>query len=463
MFSSAFQRYADQPCIRDGDRVASYEEVLTTGRARISGLPRQRSLVVLRCALDLDTISAYAALLVDGHVPLLVESSLARPLLDRIVQIYRPDAIIGDGITLCDLDDSERTRLHPDLALLLSTSGSTGSPKLVRLAHRGLLSNAEAIIDYLGITSKERPLLNLPISYSYGMSIVNSHLLAGAAIGLSRSSVMQPSFWTELTDHGATSISGVPFFYQTLRRFGPDRLEIASLRTLTQAGGRLDPKLVRYFAGWAAQTKRRFVVMYGQTEAGPRISYLPDETAASAPDAIGVPIKDVKISLLDERGLPVAEGEAGEMHVQSPGVMLGYAHQASDLSLDDQMGGALATGDLATRNADGLLRIVGRQTRMIKVYGLRVNLEDVERQLQRLGLRAYCFGADDRLQVMLEAEVGQPGTSQLSMARATIVQTFSIPASGVEVRLTTIPPERSETGKVTALALSDAWAVASRR
>ena len=463
MFLGAFTLFANRPCVRDGDRVATYEEVLAMGRARLAELPHPRSFVILRCALDLETIATYTALCVDGHVPLLVERTLDSSLLEALAARYQPDAVIDYDLTHYNVTAARRPKLHPDLSLLLSTSGSTGSPKLVRFSRQGLTANAEAIVGYLGLDEAERPLLSLPLSYSFGLSIVNSHLLAGATIGVTRSTLMLPTYWDDLKTHRATSIAGVPFFYQTLRRFGEDRLELESLRTLTQAGGRLDPKLVSYFAGWARRTGRRFFVMYGQTEAGPRISYVPPEAAEAAPDAIGVPLPGVTITLQDESGKPVAAGETGEMHIRSPGVMLGYAQCSADLSLGDEMGGSLATGDLAQLGPDGLLRIVGRLSRMIKVYGLRVNLEDVERQLKQLGYQAYCFGLDDQLKVLLEGEGGEEAMPRLAEARATITHAFSIPSNGVDIRMTTSPPQRSSSGKLTDQSLSAAWAMALRR
>ncbi len=454
MFGDVFATHADRPCLTDGERTISYADTLALGRSLIAGLPRPRAFVVLRCSLSIEAVAAYAALFVDGHVPLLLETDLSLELLEQMIQLYRPDVVIDPVAGVATPCASDPVALHPDLGVLLTTSGSTGSPKLVRQKASGVRANAESIAAYLSLGPDERPLLHLPMSYSYGLSIINSHFIAGASICLTRRSVMEPDYWNDLRRVQATSVSGVPFHYTAIRRLGETRLEIPSLTTLTQAGGRLDPKLTAYFAEWANRTGRRFVVMYGQTEAGPRIAYLPPEKALEAADAIGVPIPGVQIDLVDEDGRPVADGQPGEMVVRSPAVMMGYALAPADLALGDTLGGALHTGDLAARGEDGLLRVVGRRSRILKIYGLRINLEEIEQRLASLGHAALCFGEDDKLRVLVEGD-GDAGD-----IRKRIVDLFSLPPRGIEVRLGP-PAARSASGKISAAALQQAWDAAS--
>jgi len=448
MEAELFERHADRPCLVDGGRTLTYSQTLALGRRLTAGLPA-RALVMLQCSLTAESVAAHAALMADGHVPLLVEADLAGELAAALAAAYRPHAVIDPAAGT--REDGPGTELHGDLGLLLATSGSTGSPKLVRHTARGMRANAGAIAEYLAIGPEERALLSLPMSYSYGLSVVHSHLVAGACLVLTRASVMEPGYWEALAAGRATSVAGVPFHYQALRRFAA-KLETPDLRTLTQAGGRLDPKAVAWFAGWAAERGRRFVVMYGQTEAGPRIAWLPPDRAAEAPDAIGVPIPGVTVELLDEDGRAVPDGTPGEMVVTSPAVMMGYARSAADLALGDAHGGRLATGDMAVRGPDGLLRVTGRRSRMLKIYGLRLDLDEVERRLAAEGFAAACFGEDDRMRVLLEA--GDPAA-----ARARITALFSLPPRGVEVRAAEALP-RAPSGKVAAAGLAAAWEAA---
>lgn len=454
MFAAEFSRFADNACLRDPERTLTYSETLALGQTIIAGLPERRCLVVLRCSVTIESVAAYAALVWAGHVPLLLEASLSEILADQIIAAYSPDAIV-DPATGTVTPGPGGTEVHPETGLLLTTSGSTGSPKLVRLSAEGVRQNAAAIAEYLALTPSERAFVHLPMSYSYGISIIHSHWIAGASLSLTTASVMEPGYWDQVREHAATSIAGVPFHYTTIRRLGEAKLEIPSLKTLTQAGGRLDPKLVAWFADWARRTGRKFVVMYGQTEAGPRIAYLPPDNAVTAPDAIGIPIPGVRIELLGENGDPAPDGTPGEMQVTSPGVMLGYARTADELALGDTLGGTLATGDIAVRGSDGLLRIVGRSARLLKIYGLRVNIDEVETRLASLGHNAICFGVDDSLRVLVDPPV------DTGALRTTITDLFSLPPRGIAVRAATTPIKRSATGKLSAAALDAAWEAAT--
>lgn len=447
MFTACFERFADRPCLSDRQQTLSYAETLALGRRIIAGLPPVRSLVLLRCSLTVEAIAAYIALLDAGHVPLLLEADLAPELVERLAAQYRVDAVLDPLGELLLREGG--TPLHPDLALLLTTSGSTGSPKLVRLSHHGVLANARAIAEALSIDADDRPLLHLPMSYSYGLSVIHSHLVQGACVCLTQRTVTEAGYFDDLAHHAATSIAGVAFHYTALRRLLA-KIDAPALRTLTQAGGRLDPKLVSFFAEWAAGTGRQFVVMYGQTEAGPRIATLPPEHALAAPDAIGVPLPGIVVHLVDEDGAPVADGTAGEMIVESPGVMMGYAHGHADLAEGDVLHGKLATGDLAQRGPDGLLRIVGRRSRILKIYGLRVNIDEVEHALAALGHRTICFGSDDSLRILIEGE------ADAQAVRQQVVDLFSLPPRGIEVRAGP-PLARAASGKLTAAALADGW------
>ena len=311
-----------------------------------------------------------------------------------------------------------------------------------------------AIARSLDLTSEERALLHLPLSYSYGMSVLHSHIVVGASVCLTRRTVMEQGYWDDLASYQATSMAGVPFHYLAIQRLGAARLDQPSLKTLTQAGGRLDPKVVARLAQWCDDGGRRFVVMYGQTEAGPRLTALPPTLAASNPDAIGRALPGVTIDLVDEGGRIVRDGEAGEMVAHSPGVMMGYAESPDDLTRGDDLRGILKTGDIATRGADGLFRIVGRRSRILKMFGLRINLDEVEQRLVARGLPVVCFGEDDKLRVLLEGE-GDPVS-----ARQTIIDLFSLPPRSIEVRRIGAL-ERSGSGKATASALAAAWELAS--
>ncbi|MFG1929577.1 AMP-binding protein [Mycobacterium sp. NPDC048908] len=341
-----------------------------------------RRLVLLETRNDITTLVHYLAALSAGHVVL--PASAGRDHT-AILQTYDPGIVIdADGIH----HRGGRHVLHDNLALLLSTSGSTGSPKLVRLSQHNLTSNAEAIADYLGITETDRAATTLPMSYCYGLSVIHSHLLRGAGLILTDRSVVDDEFWRLFRRHRGTSFAGVPYTFELLEHVGSQALDLPHLRYLTQAGGRMPPERVRRFAELGRDLGWDLFVMYGATEATARMAYLPPELAATRPSAIGRPISGGTFSI----------EPTGELLYRGPNVMMGYAHRPADLALGKTVD-ALHTGDLARRDPDGLYEVIGRSSRFVKMYGLRIDLHRVEAALSDHGVTAYCTDVDDILAV----------------------------------------------------------------
>jgi len=295
--------------------------------------------------------------------------------------------------------------MHPELALLLSTSGTTGSPKFVRLSRRNVEANAKSIALYLGLGPSERAITSLPLHYTYGLSVLNSHLSSGGCVVLTDDSIMRPEFWRTFSRYGCTSMAGVPYSYQILNRIGFESLDLPTLRTLTQAGGRMDEgNILKYDALMKSRGGRLFV-MYGQTEATARIAYLPPERLPAKAGSIGVPVPDGNISIeLDGEALN-GPGRTGEIVYRGPNVMLGYAETPADLALGDQLGGTLHTGDLGHLDADGFLYLTGRCNRIAKIFGLRISLDEVEGRLRGRGPVAVS-GTDERIVVFCETGDG---------------------------------------------------------
>ncbi|MGN7186960.1 AMP-binding protein [Microbacterium enclense] len=263
---------------------------------------------------------------------------------------------------------------HPDLQLLLTTSGSTGSPKLVRLSTAAVRSNSSAIVTALGIVGADVAITSLPLAYTYGLSVLLTHLRAGAGVVLSGASVTDRGFWSSVEEHAVTTLAGVPRTYAMLRAMRWRVEASPSVRTLTQAGGRLDPEV----AAWLRATLRgggvRFHVMYGQTEATARITILPAHEFHTHPDAVGFPI-DGRVEI---ESAPSATDGSGRVVLFSPSVMMGYAESAEDLLRGDELRGRLATGDLGRLDSEGRLYLTGREKRIAKVSGIRIDLDDLE-------------------------------------------------------------------------------------
>lgn len=391
----------------------------------------QKSLILIICDQTVDCIAAYAYAMNSPHAVMLLSSDIHQELLSSIIEQYQPYWIIGlsswSGYTLSGQQLVRQLptqyEIHDELALLLSTSGTTGSQKFVRLSYENLIANAESIVQYLQIDHTERAMMNLPLSYSYGMSIVNSHFLAGASIVLTNESVMQQTFWHLMKQSKATSLAGVPFTYQMLQRVGFVKMNLPYLKTLTQAGGRLNEKLVRYFGEYAKEHDKRFYVMYGQTEAAPRMSYIPYEKVLEKAGSIGIPVPDGELTIEDD-----------ELVYHGRNVMMGYAQSISDLAKPDEMHGVLHTGDTATVDDDGYFTITGRMKRFIKLFGLRINLDDVEKKLEaQFHIPLACTGSDDKLIVVIEDEIYR------EKIKETIESLYHLHKSAFKIKVLEIP------------------------
>ncbi|PWU51068.1 AMP-dependent synthetase, partial [Micromonospora globispora] len=390
--------HGDRPAVITADARLSYAELADRVAELAGRLGTARRLVLLAGANRLDELVAYLAALTAGH-PLLLVPGDNDAATAELIRAYDPDVVIrrvGGELLVDELHPTSRHDLHPELALLLSTSGSTGSPKLVRLSAGNLQANAQAIAEHLDIRDTDRAATTLPLHYCYGLSVVNSHLLRGAALVLTDRSVATPCFWDLFRAARATTLAGVPYTFDLLDRVGFDRMRLPHLRYVTQAGGRLDPERVARYAALARRRGWRFFVMYGQTEATARMAYLPPHLAQRRPETIGVPVPGGSFRL---RPLPDwPQPDTGELVYSGPNVMLGYAERPADLALGRTVD-ELHTGDVARRGADGLYEIVGRAAGFAKIFGLRVDPQRVEAYLRRDGVDAYCVGTDRELVV----------------------------------------------------------------
>lgn len=400
-FFQAVEKFSNNiALIDDRGRSLSYSQLAD----RVAGLARrlegERAIVAVACANNIESVIAYLAVLKAGHVALLLDSELQNELKQALLNHFAVSWLVTQDGGVVRLDNVAPV-LHQELALLLSTSGSTGSPKLVKLTQANLFSNASAIADYLRLDASERALTSLPFHYSYGLSVLNSHLLVGATLLVTAEAVTRREFWNFLREYDATSFAGVPYTYEMLHRLRFATMSLPSLRYYTQAGGKLRPDLVTYFAEAALNHQQRFVVMYGQTEATARIAYLPAELALTVTDSIGKVIPGGKLYIQDESGACVTQShQTGELVYEGANVMMGYAASAEDLALGDQCDGRLATGDLAYFDEQGLFYITGRKKRFIKMLGNRIDLGQVELKLQGLGFECAVVGRDDQLVVV---------------------------------------------------------------
>ncbi len=420
-FAAELARHGDRPAVLADGFTLTYRELAGRVEDLAARLGTERRLVALAAANDVESLVAYLAALTGGH-PLILLPADKPAALESLVAAYDPDVVLRTGGGETALEERRPGtghELHPDLALMLSTSGSTGSPKLVRLSHTNLQANAESIAEYLGISAADRTATTLPMSYCYGLSVINSHLLRGAGLVLTGLSVVDPCFWDLFRRSAATSFAAVPYTFELLDRVGFAGMDLPALRYITQAGGRLAPELVRSNAELGRRRGWDLYVMYGQTEATARMAYLPPDLAETLPGAIGVPVPGGEFRIDPVPGL-----EHGELVYTGPNVMLGYAESPADLAAGRTIE-ELRTGDLARKHPAGVYEIVGRRSRFVKIVGLRVDLGQVERILADLGIAAASAGTDEGLVVAVEGEqdtllLGKVLAESLGLPRAAV-------------------------------------------
>lgn len=416
----------------------------------------ERCLIFIVCSNSYASVVGYIGALRRHIVPVLINENIDDALFNKLKESYHPKFIFMPqafsnkcGTTLYMWQDYELVQtnevidyqLNDTLALLLTTSGSTGSPKLVRQSYKNIDVNARSIIEYLGITSLDRAITTLPMHYTYGLSIINSHLLSGASIILNTHSLVEKAFWQLIKEQKATNMGGVPYIYEMLYKLHFDRMDLPSLKVMTQAGGKLSKELAMYFAQVCQEKQMKFFVMYGQTEATARMAYLPYDFAIKKAGSMGIAIPGGSFELLDEahQVIPNA-GVTGELVYKGDNVTLGYANDRFDLVKGDENQGVLYTGDMAQRDEDGFYYIVGRKKRFLKLYGSRVNLDELEGLLKEQDFECVCHGWDDQL-VIYTVRADEQQIKAFVMAHTGIV-----PGSFCVKHIPFIP--RNEAGKV---------------
>ncbi len=384
---------------------------------------KKRSLVFLLCKNTVGAVINYLSCLENGIVPLLLNASIDEELFGELCQRYKPEylcipadainkhkALSGDGNIILEQYgysiikvSEERCPMHDKLALLMSTSGSTGSSKLVRYSRDNLEINAGNVAKVFGWAEKEKPICDLPMNYTMGLNVINSHLIVGATVVLTDYNLMSQEYWNVVHQERCTNFTGVPFSYSILAKLRINRMKLPYLMTLAEGGGSLSENEFKMWAEYASQNGKRFFATFGTTETAARMAYLPPNLAMEKTGSIGIAIPEGELFLLDEAGKEIKETEAqGELGYRGPNVTLGYATCRKELRLGDVFCGEYHTGDIAKRDKDGCYFIVGRKSRFIKLSGMRVSLDECERLIRnKLQIENICMGTDEKMVIYI--------------------------------------------------------------
>ena len=436
-------------CILPDGNSYTYAELSSLSSA-LGSQQMSHTLVFCLGENNVESLIGYVASVESGNAVLLLDAHIDQQALFHLYDTYKPQYVWGQkglslknagevfsllGYSLYQTSFKLEKPLPEELRVLLTTSGSTGSPKLVRLSEKNLVSNAKSIIEYLHLSADERPVTGLPMYYSFGLSVINSHLLCGATILLTNASYVQREFWDFANQYHFTSFSGIPYTFEILKKLRFWTMKCPTLRTLTQAGGKLNNDLLQYFIENGKQ--------HGQTEATARMSYLPPDYALEKLGSIGMGIPGGKFCLKDEDGILITEPNVvGELVYTGDNVSLGYAEKRDDLYKSDDNHGILFTGDLAYRDAEGFYFIAGRKKRFLKLYGNRISLDYIETMLKDYLKECVCVGNDSKLFIYTtDKDINPLKIIDYLVQRTKILRTSFV------VRIIDAFP-RSETGKL---------------
>lgn len=410
-FWDNIDKYKDCIALITENESLSYEQISCDAKSIVQHVP-SRSFVFLICKNCIASIVAYIGFLQKKIIPVLLNEAIDKTLFNDLLKLYDPQYIwCAEGFVegqsiysykgynlICT--DSDAPIMNEDLAIMLTTSGSTGSPKFVRQTYKNIESNTDSIVKYLNIVPTDRAITTLPMSYTYGLSIIQSHLMAGAKIILTELTFFDRGFWNFFKDMEATTFGAVPYTYQMLDRLHFLKMDLPSIRYITQAGGRLGEELHYKFGKSLREKGKALVVMYGATEATARMSYVPAEKTVEKAGSIGIAIPGGCFELIDVDGsIITVPNKIGELVYYGDNVTLGYAVCREDLAKEDENKRRLETGDMAKRDIDGYYYVVGRKKRFLKIFGNRVNLVEIEDLLSKAGYEAACVGEDDNMRI----------------------------------------------------------------
>ncbi len=420
MFLNVEQHNQEKTAIMDDSGYSlTYGDVCRTIQ-EFEALQLPRCVIFCLCENCAGSLIGYMAFENNRQVPLLLSASLDEDLRTNLENMYTPsfywvperkmEEIGGEkiygayGYVLLKTANAPYP-LNDKLSMLLTTSGSTGSPKLVRHKYGNLEANAENVAKVFSWTVDEVGICDLPMNYTMGLNVINSHLVVGASVLMIKTNLMDPDFWKFIKENKGTSFCGVPFSYEVMRRVGFDQMDLPDLYTLAEGGGKLTDKMFTWIATYCKNSGKRFCATFGTSETSARMAFLNPELALEKIGSMGKAIPNGELFLLDE-----VENEdgtvTGELGYRGPNVTMGYALCREDLMKDDEFCGEYHTGDIAKRDTEGYYFIIGRKGRFLKLFGLRVSLDETERILKSWQPSAdfVCTGDDKQMNIFTTDE-----------------------------------------------------------
>lgn len=394
--------------VSEGTRI-TYKE-LNDSILNIKKKIKPYSIALLIAQNNTNFIKGYISFLTKKNViSIVVDESFDKKFFNEIIKKYKPNYILLPSYLKKEIKNNKKILLqfydylilkttfrHNKFLnyknfLLLSTSGTTQNPKFVRLSFDNINFNTQSIIKYLKINSHHCTITTMPLGYSYGLSILNTHLASGAKVIINKKTIFENKFWEILKSEKVNSFGGVPEFYEFLIKIGFEKRITKHLKYITQAGGKLGRKTLKQLGYICKKNKTNFYVMYGQAEASPRMAFLEWKNFFKYLGSVGQPLNGCKFIIQDKNKKNVSKKfKKGEIIFYGKNVCLGYADSILDLYKGDENKGILMTNDIGRMDQKKNLYIIGRKDKVVKIFGKRVNLTDLENLLKRKNLISNC-------------------------------------------------------------------------
>ncbi len=360
----------------------------------------ERQLIFIVCTNTIECITAYVSCIINKIPVMLIDIHIMQEKLEELIVAFEPLYIYmphryGELKLKCNkYIEVERKKdysllkitehnvyyINEGLALLLSTSGSTGESKHVRISYINLYSNTKSIVSTLGIEAGDKAITSLPMNYCYGLSVINTHLYVGATLLITDEKVISKKFWDFASSKKMSIFAGVPYTYEVLKKLKIFEKNDVKFKKLLQAGGKLNEEMEKYLRDYSSKNNVELYIMYGQTEATARMSCLKvrgNEYFGS----VGQALEGGKFEIVLDNGRVAMPYEKGEIIYEGKNVSLGYATRKEDLNSEDTRKGVLKTKDVGYLDEEGYLYVTGRMDRMVKIQGLRIKLEYIEKCL----------------------------------------------------------------------------------
>ena len=293
--------------------------------------------------------------------------------------------------------------INKEISCLLNTSGTMGHIRFVKLSSKNLLTNSIAISKALKIKANDTAITTMPPYYSYALSIINTHLMRGAKIIINNYSLVDKRFWDIFNNIKPTNLNGVPYFYEVLNKIKFEKIKLMNLKFITQAGGQLECNLKKKLLDFCKINKIKLYIMYGQTEASPRISVLPSNLSAANLTSVGFPLQGVKVWIEDEHNKKINKSNIeGNIICKGENIFMGYSESFKDLKHKNKINKILKTGDVGYIDKNGLLYITGRKKRISKIFGIRLSLDHLEKSLKKYNYNCVCIENNHQIKIYIK-------------------------------------------------------------